>query len=445
MTADSNLPTVSVIIPTHNRSTSLRRTLDALCVQTYPHPLLEVLVVTDGCSDDTVDMLQRYPAPFALRVIVLKGQNQGPAMARNRGAASATGKLLLFLDDDVEPKPPLIMAHVHAHDQQPCLVVMGPYVPVLQGRVDCLRRLMRTWWQDKFHTMRQPGYRFGYWDLLSGNLSLEAEVFDRVGGFDPTFPCAHEDYELGARLIKAGASLILAPDALAFHYVHENTELNRALQRARLEGRADVLIGRRHPELRPTLALVRLQKPFGVLQRIVHALGYEHRVLGDRLASLGGWILGPLEKIRFRNLWRRVYRGLRYYWYLRGVAEELGSRRALVEFLQAGPHRSDQAGLEIELDLAEGLEETERRLDQERSCGARIRYKEHVVGRIPPSVGAERLRGAHLRPILATELAWPFLMGLAMEGALGKSHNFHSKLPHDSGEDLRAIHANESR
>src|SRR5262249_46437775 len=111
-----------------------------------------------------------------------------------------------------------------------------------------------------------------------------------------------------------------------------------------------------------------------------------------------------------------------YYWYLRGVTEELGSRKAFSEFLQAGPHCSDQAGLEIEIDLAAGLEEAECRLDQERPDGARLWYGQHIVGRIPPSAGAERLPGAPLPPILATELAWPFLIALALEGTFDRSH-----------------------
>ena len=424
MTTASDLPRVSVIIPTHNRSASLRRTLHALSLQTYPHPRFDVLVVTDGCSDNTVDMLQCYQAPFALRVIVLQGPNQGPARARNRGAACATGTLLLFLDDDVAPNPPLILAHVRAHAQQPCLVVMGPYVPVPvpQGHVNYLRRFMCTWWQDKFHTMRQPGYRFGYSDLLSGNVSLRAELFDRVGGFDPTLPAAHEDYELGVCLLQAGASFTVAPEALATHYAHEHTDLGRALQRQRLEGWADVRMGRRHPELTPALPLGRLQEAGGVLQRIVHALAYEHQALGDRLASRCQWLLRPLENMHCYHMWRKVYSGLGYYWYLRGVAEELGSRKALATLLQAGPHRLDQAGLEIEIDLAEGLEEAEARLDQERPYGARLWYRQHVVGRMPPRAGAERLRGAHLRPILATELAWPFLVALALAGTLDRGH-----------------------
>src|SRR5688572_32712199 len=85
MTESQKAPFVTIIIPTHNRSASLRRTLTALCAQTYPLPQVELLVVADGCTDDTVAMLARYEAPFAFHIIEQGGQ--GAAAARNRGAA----------------------------------------------------------------------------------------------------------------------------------------------------------------------------------------------------------------------------------------------------------------------------------------------------------------------------------------------------------------------
>ena len=72
---------ISVIIPTHNRSASLRVTLDALNKQTYPFEQFEVVVVADGCNDNTIDMLKTYSASFSFKVIEQPGK--GAAAARN--------------------------------------------------------------------------------------------------------------------------------------------------------------------------------------------------------------------------------------------------------------------------------------------------------------------------------------------------------------------------
>src|SRR5262245_27713292 len=127
----TNLPETSVIIPTYNRCADLKRVLDALCLQTYPLKQFEVLVVADGCTDGTLAMLRNYRAPFALRIV--EQSNQGPGAVRNRGAFLACGRLFLFLDDDVEPTPPLIEAHVEAHRHRASGVVLGPYPPVCKG------------------------------------------------------------------------------------------------------------------------------------------------------------------------------------------------------------------------------------------------------------------------------------------------------------------------
>ena len=424
MTRDT--PTISVIIPTHNRSTSLQRTLDALRVQTYPIQRVEVVVVADGCTDKTIDMLRHYEAPFALRAIEQSGQ--GAATARNRGAADAAGRLLLFLDDDVEPTPRLIEAHVRAHQHQSGQVVMGPYPPVLQEPLDFFRMELRAWWNDQFRAMRQPGHRYTYRDLVSGNLSLEAELFARVGGFDPAFrSCGGEDYEFGARLIKADVPLTFTADALAYH--HETSDLDRSFQRMRQEGYADVLISRRHPELRPTLRLAYFEAPGSRLSRILHILAFRWPTAGDALAARIRPALDLLERARMRSRWRRLCIKLRGYWYWRGVAEELGTRRALANFLQSGPVRVVAGVHEIELDLREGFEAAERRLDEERPAAARIRWGQQPVGRISPQPGAERLRGVHLRRILATDLAAPLLIGLAVEGAISSTTGAEQLLP----------------
>jgi glycosyltransferase involved in cell wall biosynthesis len=404
--------TISVIIPTHNRKASLRRTLDALCTQTYSLQQVEVLIAADGCADGTVEMLRRYRAPFDMRVI--EQQAQGPAAARNQGAAQATGRLLLFLDDDVQAAPSLLEAHVRAHQRGPGQVVIGYLPPVLANQTGFFRSQLWVWWEAMFETMRQPGRRCSYRDLLSGNFSLAAELFAHTGGFDPALRC-HEDYELGVRLINANASFTFAADALGYH--HDMTDLDRSLARKYQEGQADVLLGRRHPELRGRLPLARLRVRRTSLSRGLHILAFAWSGGGDRVAFRLRRSLDRLERAGRRGPWRRLLDNLLGYWYWRGVVVELGSRRALAEFIGGGLAAANAGGDELEIDLRKGLEEAEQQLDAARPSGVHIRYGRQSVGRIPSQSGFERLRGVHLRPILATDLAMPLLKALALESS----------------------------
>jgi hypothetical protein len=106
------------------------------------------------------------------------------------------------------------------------------------------------------------------------------------------------------------------------------------------------------------------------------------------------------------------------YFYWLGVAEELHTEQSVTDFLQECLVHENESAPEAEIDLCKGLEAAERLLDAKRPAGAQIRYGQQWVGRIPSQSGAERLRGTHLRPILANQLARPLFKALALEGAI---------------------------
>jgi len=406
--------TVSIIIPSHNRSSSLRRALDALHLQTYPLDLIEVIVVADSCIDDTLAMLQDYKAPFKLQVIEVNYRRA--SITRNTGAASATGQLLLFLDDDIEATPPLVESHVRVHRERPGCAVLGPYPPKVHGGTRFFDVEVRSWWEEKFYQMSQPGHRFTYQDLLSGNLSLDAELFARLDGFDANLGNAREDYEFGVRLLKADVPFVVAGDAVGYHYEHETNNLDRSFRRSRQEGRSDVLVGRRHPELRPTLHIKDYETPYFLVDKILVAIAFLWPTVVDGLAVGARKSLDLLESLGMRGTWRWLRAKLRGYWYLRGVIDELKSRSAISSFMQGGPARSDLGGHEINIDLQQGWEAAERLLDAERPAGVYLYYDQLTIGHIFPQAGVEPLRGAHLRSILAVLLAEPLARAIAVNG-----------------------------
>jgi glycosyltransferase involved in cell wall biosynthesis len=405
-------PVASIVIPTCNRSQVLLRSLEALACQTYPAGQFEVIVVCDGCTDGTASLLRGYRTPFRLHV--LEQPNRGPAAARNLGASRASGEWLIFLDDDIEAFPRLVEAHLSAHQAGSGVVILG-YLPVmLPGKNNFFEIELRCWWEAMFQKMRQPGHRYAYTDLLSGNFSLEARLFTRVGGFDTGLRC-HEDYELGMRLLQAGARFQYVEAAAGFHY--EATTLDRSLKRKYAEGIADISLGECYPELRAGLLLAKLQRYDLLPSRVLRFLAFRWPALGDRIVAFFQKSLGWLEKYRLRYLWRRILYGLLGYWYWRGAATILGSIRQVSCFLDFRPAKMREQALE--LDLFEGLEAAEGVLDLRRPDAARLRFRSRQVGMIPAEPGGEPLRGAHLRPLLAQNLAAPLLKALVLEEALG--------------------------
>lgn len=88
-------PLVSVIVPCYQAAKTVASTLDDIFSQTYPR--LEVIVVNDGSTDATLEILKKYQP----KIKIINQQNRGAAAARNRGFAASGGEYLLFCDADV--------------------------------------------------------------------------------------------------------------------------------------------------------------------------------------------------------------------------------------------------------------------------------------------------------------------------------------------------------
>lgn len=405
---------ISVIIPTHNRRASLLRTVAALCQQTLPPSAIELIVVADGCTDDTVAMVQAYPAPFAVQVLQQSGL--GAAAARNAGAAQASAPLLLFLDDDIEPRPTLLAAHLAAHAAQPGCVGIGAYPPVLDQSATLFQSQLQGWWEEKFAALGHPGHRFTYRDLLSGNLSLSATLFHAIGGFDASISdCGGEDYELGVRLLQANYPFVFIAEAVGDHYIHETTNCARAFQRARQEGRVDVHLGQRYPALTAQLTLAAVRN-YRLRARVLLRWGiFQWPGAGEQVAAALQGLLTRLERHAFYTYWQQLYRLLYSYWYWRGVADKLGAWSALMHFTAT---TNDPAVEFYTLDLQPGLPAARAALDKVRPQAIRLYYGDQPIGSVPPQPGAEHLRGAHLSALLSHELAASYLEALAIAGAL---------------------------
>jgi GT2 family glycosyltransferase len=281
---------LSIVIPTKDRSEALALTLDALEAQATAGATLEAIVIDNGSSDRTVAMVNERGEGSALAIRLLERPDGGPAAARNAGAASAEGDILLFLGDDTEPADErLALAHLELHSSRP-----EPTYGVL-GRI--------TWTPRKPVTpfmrwLENGGPQFHYRDLKPGpvdatsyfyssHASIKRSLFERVGGFDERFPnAAVEDTELGVRLAAAGLELDYHPELLVLH--DHPTTPESSMRRSVAVGRAAALYNRLHPEtphsgVQPPRGLVwsvvRVGEPLlGVLARLPLPASVRERV-----------------------------------------------------------------------------------------------------------------------------------------------------------------------
>jgi len=124
-------PQISVIIPTHHRNEALARSLAALERQDLSSAEFEVIVVVDGAEPETLAWLKSYTGNLRLRFQGITAAGAGTA--RNEGARLATGRVLLFLDDDIEGDCGLLTAHLRVAGAGEC-VGIGNLLTTLPGR-----------------------------------------------------------------------------------------------------------------------------------------------------------------------------------------------------------------------------------------------------------------------------------------------------------------------
>jgi GT2 family glycosyltransferase len=401
-------PRFSVVIPTHDRRDAVTRLLRALRAQNPVPGGFEVVVVADGCTDGTVEALRNLDTEFPCAV--LEQPASGPAAARNRGAAHAVGDILLFLDDDVEPRSGVLRAHAEFHAQVADGIGIGYLEPLVTAR-GFFGVVLRGWWESMFEESRRPGHRYVYSDLLTGHCSLERRAFERLGGFDATLR-SHEDYELGYRAIAAGMNLRFVPGATAVH--HETSELAKTLRRKVDDGIADVLLLQRYPALGVSLPLAR-RSAQGLVGRVAARLAEISPHAADRFAAGAQWLLPAYERIGLRFRWRALLEDLLDYWYWRGIVQASGAPEHVAAMLQKAP---PPTGPELELDLARGISEAERRVDEMRPRRVRFVYGEHLIGTLLERNGAERLRGIHLGEIIVRHFAREYLRAASRAGAI---------------------------
>lgn len=198
----------SVIVPTCNRTESLRRCLSALQRQTRPPD--EILVVDDGSVIAPAPIL----APEFPAVRWLQQANAGPAAARNRAARVASGTYLAFIDDDCAPNPTWLEELCQAAERHPGSVLGGSTISAPDANLYDVVAQRINHCVYAFYNALPEAARF----FASNNLAVPRIVFEQLGGFDELrFGYVSEDRDLCARLRQAEIPMVWVRTALVEH------------------------------------------------------------------------------------------------------------------------------------------------------------------------------------------------------------------------------------
>jgi GT2 family glycosyltransferase/uncharacterized membrane protein len=235
---------VVVCAYTTERWSDLQRAVASIRAQT--RPVQQILVVVDHHAE-----LLRLCRDVLDGVAVL--ENTGPpglSSGRNTGAAAATGEVVAFLDDDARADPTWADRLLSAYDEPHVMGVGGQVLPDWRApRPD--------WFPEEFLWVLgcsyrgQPSSRAVVRNAIGANMSFRRDVFERVGGFNPTIGrvgkdaagCEETEFSVRAVSVVPGASIVLEPSAVVHHVVTPQ-RLTRSYFRRRClaEGRSKAIV-----------------------------------------------------------------------------------------------------------------------------------------------------------------------------------------------------------
>jgi len=219
---------VSVIIPAYNAADFIGETVDSALGQT--HRDLEVIVVNDGSTDDTVERLR----PYGDRIQILELTNGGVARARNAGVTRAAGSWIAFLDADDLWAPDKIERQL-AHSDAPLRYTNRLNIGA-RGDLPELQSLVTPMYDgDLFETLMLEG-NF----ITTSSVMLRRELFEQMNGYF-TGLNGTEDWDLWLRIAERHRIGLLAeplisyrfhPGGLSRNYIKMGRERHQVIARA---------------------------------------------------------------------------------------------------------------------------------------------------------------------------------------------------------------------
>lgn len=279
----------------------LEKALKALGHQTLPAEEYEVVLIDDGSTDGTDNMVAGLTVPYPLTYRYQK--QQGPAAARNHGIQLAKGDLIIFIDSDIVVTETFLAAHYAIHTDKN-RIGHGPVI-----HTDNLD-------DPTSATFKVTDISRAF--FATGNVSIRKQHLIDAGLFDEDFvEYGWEDLELGIRLRNRGLQATDVPDAAGYHYKKrlELDDLPKWCQRERERGHTAVIFYRKVPTFRVRMMTLITPVAFWL----------------DRLLTLGNWPSKPgttrflhnLESRGRHRLLRFFVRIMTYHAYMEGLRESL--------------------------------------------------------------------------------------------------------------------------
>ena len=233
------LPTISIIIPVYNRPKDIEACLDSLMRLDYPKDKLEIIVVDDASTDETPDVISRFPV-----YLMNSAENRQAPFCRNLAADQATGEILAFIDSDCRADQMWLQELVPAF-KDPVIAAVGGMVDSSFGtrtldRYEHVRSSLKMGLWPKRSAKNNP-----FFYVPSCNFLVRKDIFLKTNGFNELLVVG-EDVDLCWRICEQGYHIEYKPVGRIFHK-HRNRIISFCCRRFDY-GTSEPLLNRLHPQ-----------------------------------------------------------------------------------------------------------------------------------------------------------------------------------------------------
>jgi cellulose synthase/poly-beta-1,6-N-acetylglucosamine synthase-like glycosyltransferase len=208
---ETETPFVSIVIPMYNEEKTVGECIEAILNQSYPSEQYEIIVVSDGCNDNSEEIVRNImKSANKFYIKMVRQENQGAAAARNFGAKSSRGAIVLFIDADCIADFRWIEEMIKPLSKNNVAGVQGAYKT---KQKEIVAKLSQIEFEERFKKLQQTEYV----DFVgSFSAAYKREVFEKFNGFNTKF-VMNEDVDLAYRISSDGYKLYFNPGAVVYH------------------------------------------------------------------------------------------------------------------------------------------------------------------------------------------------------------------------------------
>lgn len=209
-------PDVSIALITRNRAEKLQGFLETAAAIKTERPW-ELVVVDNGSTDETPDVLARTRTTFPAPMTIVKDPTPGVARARNRGWQGATAPIVVFTNDDCYLPEDYVDRYVQAFESDERLGFVGGAV-IRHDPADA--NLGNAWRPEPLHV--GPGMFLTPGEFITANMAFRRDVLESIGGFDEIFAYGNglvaDDCDAVARVTAEGWHGLFDPEIVVRHH-----------------------------------------------------------------------------------------------------------------------------------------------------------------------------------------------------------------------------------